>query len=34
MLIERAGFTVRAFEIRDGMCTNCNARIPIVGGFG
>ena len=34
MLIERAGFSVRTFEIRDGMCINCNAKIPIVGGFG
>ena len=34
MLIERAGFSVRTFEIRNGMCTSCNAKIPIVGGFG
>ncbi len=34
MLIERAGFSVRTFEIWDGKCTNCNAEIPIVGSFG
>jgi len=34
MLIERSGFSIRTFEIREGMCTNCNAKIPVVGGFG
>ncbi len=34
MLIERAGFSVRTYEIRDGLCTNCNAKIPIVGSPG
>ena len=32
MLIERDGFSVRMYEIRDGLCTNCNAKVPIVGG--
>jgi pyruvate formate lyase activating enzyme len=34
MLIERVGFSIRTVEIKDGTCTNCNTRIPIVGGFG
>jgi len=34
MLIERVGFGVKTFEIKDGMCTKCGANIPIVGGFG
>ena len=34
MLIERVGFGVKTFEIKDGMCTRCGANIPIVGGFG
>ena len=34
MLIERVGFSVRTFDIKDGLCTKCGANIPIVGGFG
>lgn len=34
MLIERVGFNVGTFEIKDGLCTKCGANIPIVGDFG
>ncbi len=33
MLIERAGFSVKTFEIKNGMCTKCGDKIPIIGDF-
>ena len=34
MLIERAGYFIKTFEIENGTCIKCKARIPIIGGFG
>ncbi len=34
MLIERVGFCVKTFEVKNGACTECGSRIPIVGAFG
>jgi pyruvate formate lyase activating enzyme len=34
MLVERVGFYVKTFEIKNGICTKCESKIPIVGAFG
>jgi len=34
LLIERCGFSVKSFEVKDRSCVKCGAEIPIVGNFG